>query len=82
MEKYKTTRLSIDWTFEDQCEYHELTDGDELPEYIHLPENEDGYTLEELQDFVDHEEFSYGHSIMFWSIDDDPNIDWNISKES
>ena len=81
MEKYNTLRLEIDWTLEDRLEYENITNN-VLPGYIHLPENEDGYTLKELQDFVYDEGDKYGYSIMTWSIDDDPNITWNISKES
>lgn len=81
MEKYNTLRLEIDWTLKDRLEYEYITNN-VLPGYIHLPENEDGYTLKELQDFVYDEGDKYGYSIMTWSIDDDPNITWNISKES
>ena len=81
MEKYNTLRLEIDWNLEDRLEYEYITNN-VLPGYIHLPENEDGYTLKELQDFVYDEGDKYGYSIMTWSIDDDPNITWNISKES
>tara|TARA_X000001382_G_scaffold38803_1_gene25927 strand:- start:4071 stop:4316 length:246 start_codon:yes stop_codon:yes gene_type:complete len=81
MEKYNTLRLEIDWTLEDRLKYENITNN-VLPGYIHLPENEDGYTLKELQDFVYDEGDKYGYSIMTWSIDDDPNITWNISKES
>ena len=73
--------ILIDWTLEDRLEYEYITNN-VLPGYIHLPENEDGYTLKELQDFVYDEGDKYGYSIMTWSIDDDPNISWNISKES
>ena len=81
MEKYNTLRLEIVWTLEDRLKYEYITNN-VLPGYIHLPENEDGYTLKELQDFVYDEGDKYGYSIMTWSIDDDPNITWNISKES
>ena len=81
MEKYNTLRLEIDWTLEDRLEYEYITNN-VLPGYIHLPENEDGYTLKELQDFVYDEGDKYGYRIMTWSSDDDPNITWNISKES
>ena len=80
MEKYNTLRLEIDWTLEDRLEYEYITNN-VLPGYIHLPENEDGYTLKELQDFVYDEGDKYGYSKMTWSSDDDTNITVKKMKE-
>lgn len=70
VERYKTTRLNLEWNYEDQNEYGESTDGEELPDYIFLKEKEEGYTLEELEDLVEVEELEYGYKIEYWDIDD------------
>jgi len=69
IERYKTTKLDIDWELEDQEEYQEVS-GEQLPDYILLPESKDGYTWEELSNFVEEEEFCYGYEVMWWSVGD------------
>ena len=68
--RYNTSRLSLDWTYEDQNEYEESTGGDELPEYLYLEEKEEGYTWEELEEQVYDEEEHYGYEVEYWNIDD------------
>ena len=69
--RYKTSRLYLDWYLDDINEYEESTGGDELPEYLHLDENEEGYTWEELEELVNEEEEHYGYEVEYWNIDDE-----------